>query len=245
AHLANHWIDRNQFDQADRWLGELKQADPRGQPALELEARLFDLQKRRPELLALLEARGREVPEQLGVVADLLGRYGFATEAETAYRAFVAREPKQPERSLALARFLAHQDRAPEVMAILKNAWTTCRPESVAAVALLLYDAPSAGQTERRQVEAWIAEVVWRQPDADLLASKVGVLYIRQGRSEEAEALLRRIVASNPDNTDALNNLAWLLSLRGAGGANEAVALINRAISIEGDTPSLTDTRAV
>jgi tetratricopeptide (TPR) repeat protein len=245
AHFANHWIDRNQLDQAERWLAELKRADPRGQPALELEARLFDLRKRRPELVALLVARGRDVPEQIGVVADLLSRYGFAKEAETAYKAFIAREPKQPERSLALARFLARQDRAPEAMAILEQAWTTCRPEPVATLALSLYDAPSAGQAERRQIEAWIAEAVRRQPDADLLASKLGVLYIRQGRSDEAEALLRRVVASHPDNTDALNNLAWLLSPRGAGGANEALALINRAISIEGETPSLADTRAV
>ena len=134
AHFVNYWIGRNQLDQADRWLAELKKAEPQGFAALELEARLLDLRKRKPELLALLEARGRQVPDQIGLVADLLNRYGFAKEAEAAYKAFIARDPKQPERILALAQFLARQDRVAEAMGILKKAWSTCRPEQVAAV---------------------------------------------------------------------------------------------------------------
>src|SRR5262249_55303551 len=102
AHFVNYWIGRNQLDQADRWLAELKQAEPRALPALELSARLFDLQNRKPELLALLEARGREVTDQIGAVADLLNHFGFAKEAEAAYKAFVARDLRQPERVLAL-----------------------------------------------------------------------------------------------------------------------------------------------
>ncbi len=57
AHFVNYWIGRDQLDQADRWHSELKKADPQGCAALELEARLLDLRKRKPELLALLEAR--------------------------------------------------------------------------------------------------------------------------------------------------------------------------------------------
>ena len=149
AHFVNYWIGRNQLDQADRWLAELKKAEPQGLPALELEARLLDLRKRKPELLALLEARGREVPDQIGPVADLLNRYGFAKEAEAAYKAFVARDPKQPERALALAQFLARQDRVPEAMEILKKAWSTCRPEQVAAAALLALRRPVGGRRPR------------------------------------------------------------------------------------------------
>ncbi len=156
AHFVNHWIDRNQLDQADRWLAELKKAEPQGLRALELEARLLDLRKRKPELLALLEARGREVPDQIGAVADLLNRYGFAKEAEAAYKAFVARDPRQPERALALAQFLARQDRVAEAMEILKKAWSTCPPEQVAAAALSVFDAPSATDAQKRQVEAWV-----------------------------------------------------------------------------------------
>ena len=197
AHFVNHWIDRNQLDQADRWLAELKQADPRGRPALELEARLLDMREATPRAPGAPGGPRPRSPREIGVVADLLNRYGFAKEAEAAYRAFIARDPEQPERVLALAQFLARQDRVAEAMEILKKAWMTCPPEQVAAAALLIYDAPSAGPAERRQVVTWLAEAVRKRPDADLLASKLGVLYIRQGRSEQAEALLRRILAAS------------------------------------------------
>jgi len=196
-------------------------------------------------LLARLEAHGRDVPDQIGAVADLLNRYGFAKEAEAAYKAFIARDPKQPERALALAQFLARQDRPAEAMAILKQAWTTCRPEQVAAAALPVFDASSVTEADQRQVEAWLAAAVQKRPDAVLLASKLGALWIREGRFDEAEGLFRRLLAGAPENVDVLNNLAWLLAMRGQGKAAEAVELMNRAIKIQGEAPSLSDTRAV
>ena len=130
-------------------------------------------------------------------------------------------------------------------MEILKKAWSTCRPEQVAAAALVVFDAPSVGEAEKRQVEAWVAEAVRKQPDATLLASKLGVIWIHQGRFDEAEALFRRLLAGNPDMTDALNNLAWLLALRDQGKAQEALGLIDHAIEVGGAVPSLLGTRAV
>jgi tetratricopeptide (TPR) repeat protein len=238
-------IDRNQLDQADRWLAELKQADPRGLPALELEARLLDLRKKKPELRALLETRSREVPDQIGAVADLWSHYGFAQEAEAAYKAFVARDPKQPERVLVLATFLASHDRVSQAMEVLKKAWTTCRPEQVATAALPVYDAPSVGADQRRQVEAWVSAAVREHPEALTLATDLGVLRLRQGRFDEAEALWRRVLASAPDHAGAINALAWLLALRDPGKAEEAIELIDRAIELVGTNPLMVDTRAV
>jgi cellulose synthase operon protein C len=245
VHFVDFWIGRNQLEQADRWLAELKNADPQGVVALERETLLLDIRKRKPELLSLLKSRGRDLPNQIGTVADLLNRYGFAREAEAAYKAFMAREPREPERSLVLAQFLARQDRPVEAMKILDDAWKTCRPEQVAASALMVFNAPSAGEAEKQQVEAWVAEAVRRQPTATLLASKLGVIRIRQGRFDEAEGLFRRLLASDPDNVDALNNLAWMLALRDQGKIDEALALIDRAIHVQGPTSSLFDTRAV
>ncbi len=129
AHFVNHCIDRNQLDQADRWLAELKQADPQGLPALELEARLLNLRNRRSELLALLQARRRYAPDQIGAVADLLDRYGFAGEAEGTYKAFAARNPAEPERSLALGQFLAARTVSPRRCRSSKQAGRPVRPK--------------------------------------------------------------------------------------------------------------------
>ncbi len=245
AHFANYWIGRKQLDQADRWLAQLKKVEPQGVAALELEAKLLDLRKRKPELLALLESRGREGPDQIGAVADLLNRYGFAKEAEAAYKAFIAREPRQPERSLALAQFLTSQDRVPEAMDILKKAWSTCRPQQVATIALSLYDASSAGDGDKLQVEAWVAEVARKRPEAVELAAKLGILWIREGRLDQAEGLYRQLLAANPGHADALNSLAWLLVMREQPKIDEALQLIERALAAEGTDPRLMDTRAV
>ena len=66
-----------------------------------------------------------------------------------------------------------------------------------------------------------------------------------QKRYDEAEALLREMLHSDPNHVKALNNLAWLLALRDGGKSREALELVNRAIGIEGATSSLVDTRAV
>jgi cellulose synthase operon protein C len=245
VHFIDYWISGNQLDQADRWLAELKKAEPQGLAVLEQEARLLDLRKHKPELLALLETRRRESPDQTGAVADLLSHYGFVKEAETSYKAFIAREPRQPERSLALAQFLARQDRVAESVAILKKAWSTCPPEQVAAASLFVFNAQSAGEGEKRQVEAWLAEAVRKRPDLVVLASKLGVIWIHQGRFDEAEGSFRQILASDPYNIDALNSLAWLLALRDESKTQEALVLIDRAIEAQGPAPSLIDTRGV
>lgn len=245
AHFISYWIDRKQLEQADHWLTELKKDDPQGLPAVEQEARLLDLRGRRAELLALLEAQIRKFPDQVGVVADLLNRHQFVTEAEAACKAYVARNPNQPERRLVLARFLALHDRVPEAMEILATALLTCPSESVAAAASVILDAPSANQDAKRQVEAWLVDALRRQPEATGLKVRLGSFWLSQGRCDEAADAFRQVLKENPDDADALNCLAWLLALRPPGKVTEALALINHAIDVMGAVPTLVDTRAV
>ena len=141
-HFITFLIDRQELDEAERRLAELTRAAPRSLALLELQARILDLRKRRPELRELLEARAREAPDEIGAVARLLDRFGFANEAEETYKAYVLRNPKDPERVLFLASFLARQDRSNEASAILAKAWQTCRPEAVAGTAMAPINVP-------------------------------------------------------------------------------------------------------
>ncbi|MGC8641283.1 MAG: tetratricopeptide repeat protein, partial [Isosphaeraceae bacterium] len=245
AHFVNHWIDQNQLDQADRWLAELKKVDPKGLPALELEARLLDLRKRRPELLALLEAHGRDVPDDIGPVADLLNRYKFAKEAEAAYKAYIARDPKQPERVLALARFLARQDRVSEAMSLFNSSWSNCPRERVALAALPLYNASSAGPGEKARIKSWLEEVARKRPDSTLLEGNLGTMLYKEGKFDESEAVYRRVLDIDPYHIESLNNLAWMLALREPRRLDEAFELISRARKAYGAIPSLLGTSAV
>ena len=144
AHFLSFLIQRGHLDQAEHRLAELKQLEPKDFRTLELEAMLLKARNRDSELLAVLEDRGRRTPEQVGQVAALLDRYGFRKQAESAYRTFVARNPKETERLLVLVPFLARTNRVQEAVELLQGAWKTCRPEAVAATALALYHAPSS-----------------------------------------------------------------------------------------------------
>jgi Flp pilus assembly protein TadD len=238
-------IDRNRLDEADTWLAELKKAEPQSLLALQLEVRLLDIRKRKPELLALLSARGRESPEEIGEVARLLSRYGFTREAEEAYKVFAARDPKQPERVLPLGVFLVGQDRISEALELFKKAWLTCRPEQVAAAALVLYESKSADEALRRQVADWVSEAVKNRPDELALAARLGVIRVREGKFDEAESIFRRLLTRDSTNVEALNDLAWLLAMRDPSKASEAIALVDRAVAIKGELPYLADTRAM
>ncbi len=245
AHFGNYWIDRDQLDQADHWLAELKKLEPQGVPALELEARLLDVRKRKSELLTLLEARSREVPDQIGAVADLFNRYGFVKEAEEAYKAYVARDSRQPERALDLAKFLASQGRHPDAVEILRNAWKRCRHEAVARAGVDIYVSPSAAEPEKTEAARWLLQAAGERPDDPDLTTKAGFIYCQEGRFDEAEVLNRRVLAKDRDNAQALNNLANLLALHHDDKTAEALQLINRAITVHGSDPTLLDTRAV
>jgi tetratricopeptide (TPR) repeat protein len=245
AHFINFWIERRQPSQADRWLAELKKVEPSGLLSLAAEARLLELRNRKPELRALLQARGREVPDQIGAVADLLDRYGFVNEAADAYKAYIARAPGEPERTLALARFFARRDRAGEAMEILTKARSTCRPELVAAAASPLYSTPSVKPAHKDQIKSWLEAAVQERPQAAQLESKLGTIFYLEGRFDAAEATYRKVLARDPDDAAALKDLAWLLAMRDPIERDEAIECIERAIAYYGDLPALVDTRAV
>jgi tetratricopeptide (TPR) repeat protein len=250
GHYIAYLIRSKQFDHAASWLAELEKSAPASVAALELEAMLLKARNPAkatlPEVRDLLVQRGRTYPDLIGPVASLLGAYGFATEAEAAYKEFMVRDPGKPERELALASFLATQKgRLAEALEHLSHARRTCPQEQVAYAALAVYDAPSATESQRKQVEAWVSEACQMRPELTFLANKLAALWIRQGRFDEAEAAYRRILSGDSDDSEALNNLAWLLALRDQGKAEEAVELINRAIDQRGPTASLVDTKAV
>ncbi len=75
-----------------------------------------------------------------------------------------------------------------------------------------------------------------------VLNTKLADLRAAQGNYSEAEAIYRRLLGTNRDNLEALNNLAWQLALRGQK-FDEALALIDRALDIAGSNPTLLDTR--
>ena len=244
AHYSRFLLDRNRIDEADRYINLLLKADPLGLTTLELDAQLLSLRNQRLQLLAAIEEHGRKVPDQIGQVGNMLARYGFAREAEQAYKAYVARDPDRHERVLALARFYATTGRTSEAMKILSQTWMSLGKEQVAQVALAVYDSPAAAASEKQQVRTWVETVVKAQPDS-VLKGRLAGMRLQDGKTEEAISGLREILAGNPDDVGVLNNLAWILGLLDQPSTEEALKLIDHAIEVAGSDPSLFDTRAV
>jgi tetratricopeptide (TPR) repeat protein len=65
-------------------------------------------------------------------------------------------------------------------------------------------------------------------------------LYQDAGRSDDAERVLRQILASEPANANALNTLGYLLAVRG-DKLDEAIALVGRALDKEPDNGAYLD----
>lgn len=87
-------------------------------------------------------------------------------------------------------------------------------------------------------VEAWVARQPTDLPARIALASQLN----HAGREDQAIKQYQAILELQPDNTTALNNLAWLLR---ASQPQQALGYARRAVSLEPSAPQLLDTLAV
>jgi tetratricopeptide (TPR) repeat protein len=144
---------------------------------------------------------------------------------------------------LALAGFLARNNRLAEALDRCDAAWETCEVEAVAGtcVAVLRSGQPTPEQFAR--AEGRLREAIKKQPRSTTLLLQLADLQDARGQFGESEALYRQALDREPRDFVAANNLAWLLAQR-AGQAAEALRLIDRAIEIAGPKAELLDTRA-
>ena len=174
--------------------------------------------------------------------AQVLASLKLYDGAERLYRQYMELSQK-PEDVLTLAAFVTHQGRIDEALRLCQQAWDTCPPAAVAntSVAVLRSGDPTPEQIER--VGLWLEEAVQQDPSATGTIVHLADLYDLQGRYDDAVALYRQVVMTNPNNVMALNNLAWLSALRGPSEGEEPLRLIDRAIEASGPHSQLLDTK--
>jgi tetratricopeptide (TPR) repeat protein len=169
----------------------------------------------------------------------------LTTRSEVMYRNY---EEAKPENKLALIGFLGRHGRLPEALNLSEQAWRTCPAESVALTVLVALRASGERVPQQlSRVESWLESAIAKNPkSASKLMVYIAELRDLQGRYAEAIELYRKVLVSDSSNAVALNNLAWLLALtEGKAKGEEALELVNRAISLVGPLPSLLDTRGV
>ena len=137
----------------------------------------------------------------LGDAAHLLEELERPVEAEKKYREYVkAVEAEHPEMTLALAGFLARQDRLTEALDVIESVWAKCKPETAAraAVSALRVGHPKPQHFQR--VESLLQDAIAKSPAATDLLVSLADLRDAQGNYGEAERAYREILSANPQS---------------------------------------------
>ncbi len=197
------------------------------------------------ELEALAARPARQGPAKTGPSPSPSAAAVALQKAEDGYRNCAADDPK---RALVLVDFLARQKRWDEALKQAESAWKSADVPQIAATCELLMRQPAISPAQLERLDAILSAAIERadtekhsRPTALLLVS--GKLRDAQGKYPEAEALYREVLQKDAANVPALNELAWILALRGQK-LDEALESIDRAINLAGPQPALLDTRA-
>lgn len=244
SYYANALLRRGKDDEAKVWVARMSQLLPDAPATVELEARLLHAQGRKAEAVARVTGyvKGKDaLTHTFAVVLEGLKEYDAA---EVLYRRFAARSTP-PNAAFPLVLFLGRRGRTREALDLCDAAWAKSDPVAVSNVSVkVVAEAAAPDEATFQRVAARLVEAIRKHPDRDTIQLDLGNLRSFQGRYDEAEAVYRTLFGRAKIGGAALNNMAWLLALRG-GKEAEALPLIERAIKIEGETPSLVDTRAV
>lgn len=242
--LAGTLLDHGQVADAAPLVARLDEVAPRAFATVDLKARLLNGQGQGDAAAALLQEHVRAVAADLAPAAAALERLGRFDAAEAIHRRLANAPTANAEAGIGLAFFLARRGRAAEALDACERCRAGVSPARFANVCLQIVSTARAGDDQRGRVEAWLRESLGKQPADPSLLFDLANLEDMGGHYDRAEALLRQVVARTPRSSGPLNNLAWLLAVRG-GRADEALDLVNRAIAIDGPDPDLLDTRSL
>jgi cellulose synthase operon protein C len=210
----------------------------------EFQARLLHAEGKASEAVALILSYARLDGAKLPSAAALLAELDAHSAAEDLYRLNAERSGR-PNDTLMLARYLVDRKKCVDAIELCDRVWADAAPLAVADIAVAALAKSSQDQRLVDRVERRINESIKNAPDSAALIAALAAVRNFQGRFDEAEQLYRRALDLDARLDVALNNLAWLLSLRGGGGANEALVLLRRAVDVSGLDPGLLDTRGV
>jgi tetratricopeptide (TPR) repeat protein len=177
--------------------------------------------------------------------AQLWDASGDHQKALDLMKEFTGRKNATPDDRFVLIAGLVRQQRFEEALAECEAAWKEKQspPEKIGGASVMVLRVAHAKPEQCRRIQSLLEEARRQNPKAAALSLQLADLFDLQGDYASAETAYRQVLAQDPDNLVALNNLSWLLAQSTKG--TEALDLINRAIQRAGERPELLDTRAV
>jgi tetratricopeptide (TPR) repeat protein len=244
----------NLQDEADQWLTRLEKLAPENLYVLSLRVVWLHDRGRTAEIEPLVERLAstvlktlekdaqQKVQREARICLSIGNIYASVQQDQAAERWYRRLATLVPEGYEPLAMSLARQGRVTEAIRVCLEAAASdrsTRPVKVAA-SILVGVEPTPEDSEL--AEPLLSRAIADHPeDVDLL-TRVANARIRQKRVDEAIPLYERVLALQPKNALALNNLATLLAEQPAR-VEKALDFVEQAIEIAGPTPQLLDTK--
>ncbi|AMV40858.1 tetratricopeptide repeat protein [Planctomyces sp. SH-PL62] len=235
--------------EAQGLIDRLKKIQPDGFNVLALQSRL-DAATGKAEAA---KARIKEIadrptlsPALARATGELAENLGLFDQAEGLFKRNATASARL-EDQLDYAAFLGRRGRVQEALDVCEPLWkATPNPEPIAptVIAVLLSSRTYNDATQIGRVSAWVERSLEQNPSSPMLTIALATLRDRERRYDEAVALYRKAVGLRGGEVVPLNNLAWLLSLKGDKGA-APLEMINKAIALRGPIPEFLDTRGV
>jgi Tfp pilus assembly protein PilF len=253
AEYARWLIKKGDVAQAQKQFEEMQKAAPEDPLTKEIDARVKRLRNEDREAVALLKKFAQTKGAEVGKVALLLEELAEGANSKELYLKAAEElllkymKPKgHPERLLVRAQFLARRHSLRDALADCEKVIKKVSPEVVGLIMTAILrecKAQTKGQ-ECQRVEKILTEALDGNKDSIALRLALADLYDYQEHFDKAASTYLAALQIDDSNLMALNNLAWLKALHQKKPMG-ALALIDQAIKLVGETPELLDTRAV
>jgi cellulose synthase operon protein C len=187
--------------------------------------------------------RVAELLDELARLPNVRGTPTASAITDAAVERYAILVPNRAEAIVGVVGVLAADGRVAEAFAKLEQ-YGRYLPSRVRAVAgLAIVRAGGVSDPQAETVMKWIDGCIAEEPNSPaLLMHRAEFLTLRQ-KLAEATAEYEKVLATEPRNVVALNNLAWILAAN-PNTAEHALELVARATREVGLTGDLLDTRA-
>jgi Flp pilus assembly protein TadD len=198
-----------------------------------------------PLIAAYVAAQHLAQPEDashaktLVAVGDLLASLRLNEGAERSYRQAFALAPSA---HLSLAIWLSKQDRTSEAVEVCLQAAERDSGSLPAIVMTNVLTVGSPSDADLNRAEPMLEAAFKRHADDPTLLFSTGTRHLMKGEKDEAVGLFRQVLKLRPKEAQAMNNLAFALSLK-PDGLDEAIEWLDKAIGIAGRNPELLDSK--
>jgi tetratricopeptide (TPR) repeat protein len=243
------WLIReNDIQEAEEWIGYVIKSDPDSLPTAELKARLAAAKKDLPGARAALLPKADVPAAPLGLIARVCEELGLYDDTERLLKKLVEQNKEsEPQAMLALAAYYGRRGRTADALRICEQTRNFLPTPMVGEVAIrVLYSAPVPAASDLTKVAGWLEEATGKSQgkERSLLLQLLAAIRNLQSDYAGSIALYRQVIAENPRDILAMNNLAYLLSAL-EKKHDAALGLIEQAKKIFGPNPTLLYTEAL